>query len=83
MSELLCILIAVVYWLYIQLVIKGHRKMARPVKETPVLSGSDARQFEKTIKENESRKVSREAYERALKSFGSIKLTTSNKAIGA
>lgn len=48
--------------------------MARPVKETPILEGKDAREFEKTIKENESRKVTREEYERAEKAFEEIKI---------
>jgi hypothetical protein len=39
--------------------------MARKVKDTPVLTGEDARRFEKKIAENASCKVSREEHERA------------------
>lgn len=45
--------------------------MARPIKETPILTGKDAVRFKKIIQENERRKVSaseiqkgRQAYER-------------------
>jgi hypothetical protein len=48
--------------------------MARPVKETPVLKGKDALRFEKQIKENETRKVSESEYQRALKTFHSVKV---------
>lgn len=41
--------------------------MALPIKETPILKGKDAREFEKAIKENEDRKISREDYQRAKK----------------
>lgn len=47
--------------------------MARPIKETPVLTGRDARRFEEVLKNNETRKVSRESYERAVKAFESVK----------
>jgi hypothetical protein len=32
--------------------------MARPIKETPILTGKDAKRFEKAMKENEHRPVS-------------------------
>lgn len=56
--------------------------MARPIKETPVLSGSDARRFEKAIKENAERKVPRESYERAINVFRNIKIAE-KKLLGA
>jgi hypothetical protein len=56
--------------------------MARPIKETPVLTGRDAQRFEEAIKKNENTKVSRESYEHALKVFKSVKLV-STKAIGS
>lgn len=46
--------------------------MARPIKETPVLRGKNARDFEKAIKENEKKKVPRADYERALKVFDTV-----------
>jgi hypothetical protein len=47
--------------------------MARPIKETPVLSGKDAKRFEQQIKENEKRKVPESDYQRALKTFNAVK----------
>ena len=55
--------------------------MARPVKDTPVLTGKDARRFEQALKRNESAKVPREDYERAMRTFSRIKLR--GKARGA
>jgi hypothetical protein len=52
--------------------------MARPIKETPVLTGNDARRFEQAIKRNETTKVSREAYERAMKTFENISNKTAS-----
>lgn len=47
--------------------------MARPIKETPVLRGKDARRFEETIKRNETRKVSDAEYKRVMATYASIK----------
>ena len=46
--------------------------MAKPIKETPILWGKDARRFEKEVAENEGKKVSREKYLRAKEAFESI-----------
>ena len=48
--------------------------MARPIKETPVLTGKHALKFEKEIKQNESKKVTTESYQRALRAYNNIKL---------
>ncbi len=48
--------------------------MARPIKETPVLKGKDARHFEKEIKRNEARKVSNEKYQRAIDVYRRVKI---------
>lgn len=53
----------------LELKVKG---MARPVKETPVLSGKDAKRFERQIKENEKRQVSEAEYRRAVSTFHSV-----------
>lgn len=53
--------------------------MARPIKETPVLKGKNAKEFEKAIKQNENRKVSRATYERALDAYRSIKVVPDNR----
>lgn len=47
--------------------------MARPIKETPVLTGRHARKFDKQTKENEKRKVSESEYRRAMETYNSIK----------
>jgi hypothetical protein len=49
--------------------------MARPVKETPVITGKDAKKFATTIKANEKKRVSKAEFERALLSYKSIKIT--------
>ena len=48
--------------------------MARPIKETPVLTGTDALRFEKQIKENETgkNKVSESDYTRAQEAFKKV-----------
>lgn len=46
--------------------------MARPIKETPVLKGKDARKFEAELKKSESRKVSSENYKRAMATYERI-----------
>jgi hypothetical protein len=43
--------------------------MAIKVRETPILSGKDARRFEEEIKHNENKKVPKEDYERAMKVY--------------
>ena len=53
--------------------------MARPIKETPVLKGKNAKDFEKAIKQNEKRKVSRATYQRAIAVFRSIKEVPDNR----
>lgn len=49
--------------------------MACPIKETPVLTGEDARRFDKQIRlnEQESSKVSAEEYQRALAVYHNIR----------
>jgi hypothetical protein len=56
--------------------------MARPVKETPVLTGREALQFEKAVKKNENQKVPREQYERAENFFKSVKVAFDTKQVG-
>lgn len=48
--------------------------MARKVKETPMLSGKDAENFARAVKENESKKVSRVEYDRAKVIFDRVKV---------
>ena len=37
--------------LYVELTMKGESKVAKPIKETPILFGEDARKFEARMKE--------------------------------
>ena len=53
--------------------------MARPIKETPVLKGKNAKNFEKAIKQNEKRKVSQDKYQRAIAAFKRITVVTDNR----
>jgi hypothetical protein len=55
--------------------------MARPIKETPILTGKDARRFEQELKANENNKVTRESYDRAMSAFQDIK-QPQNKQLG-
>ncbi len=47
--------------------------MARPVKETPILIGKDARRFEKVLKRNERITVPPAKYQRAIETYDNIK----------
>lgn len=40
--------------------------MATPIKDTPVLTGKDARRFEAWMKENEGKKISQEERDRIM-----------------
>jgi hypothetical protein len=51
--------------------------MARPIKDTPILKGENARRFETWMKENESKKISDAEYSRIKKAGKSIKLFNS------
>lgn len=48
--------------------------MATKVKETPILTGKYARQFDQDVKANELNKVSSEAYKKAMKSYRRFKV---------
>lgn len=48
--------------------------MARAIKETPVLTGKNARRFEKIIKENENKKVKKVDYQRAIKAYANLEI---------
>lgn len=51
--------------------------MATPIKDTPVLTGKDARRFEAWMKENETKRVSPEEYERAMAVYRRVKVFNS------
>jgi hypothetical protein len=46
--------------------------MAKPIKETPILYGKNAKRFLKEIKENESKKISNKEYRRAMTIFDKV-----------
>lgn len=52
--------------------------MARTVKETPVLQGKDAKQFEENIKKNEHRRVSPEEYKKAIANYRRFNIVTAS-----
>ncbi len=52
--------------------------MARPIKETPILTGKDAERFQRIIKENENKKVPAADYERAQKAYENFHVITCN-----
>jgi len=43
--------------------------MARPIKETPVLTGKDAARFEKIIKKNETKRISSNEFQKAKQAY--------------
>ncbi len=49
--------------------------MAREIKETPVLEGTDAQHFNKEVKENEHKKVPLSDYDRAIENYNKIKFS--------
>ncbi len=61
--------------LYLQLM-KGGNKMARPIRETPILFGEDARRFEEKMKS--PRKVSKEERERRRKNYELVMKAATN-----
>lgn len=52
--------------------------MATPIKDTPVLTGKDAINFDAWIKSNADRKVSREEYQRILNSANKFRFVDNN-----
>lgn len=48
--------------------------MATPIKETPVLTGKEARNFEAWMKKNQDKKVSPEAYQRIKATVNKFKV---------
>lgn len=48
--------------------------MASPIRDTPVLTGKDARHFEAWMKENKDKKISSQAYARIKAAAKKFKL---------
>lgn len=48
--------------------------MATPIKPTPVLTGKDARRFEKMLKENETKRISAAELERIIAAGRNVKV---------
>ena len=46
--------------------------MARPIKDTPVLSGKAAKRFSEQIKKNENKKISAAKYKKAVDKYKQI-----------
>jgi len=53
--------------------------MATKVKDTPILRGEDAARFTRIIKENETKRVSQEEYNRAMEAFKKVRVFNSIK----
>jgi len=43
--------------------------MARPIKDTPILKGDDAKRFKDELKASEGKCVPREDYQRAMETY--------------
>ncbi len=50
--------------------------MATPIKETPILTGKEAKRFDDMMKQNENKKVPAEEYQRAVKNYQKFELVT-------
>lgn len=48
--------------------------MTLPIKDTPMLTGEDARRFEQAIRANEKHKIPAEDYKRAMRNFRLIRI---------
>ncbi len=48
--------------------------MAKPIKDTPVLSGKDAKRFNEIVKRNENIKVPRSDFERAKRAYANLRI---------
>ena len=48
--------------------------MALPIKETPILTGADAKKFEREIKQNKTRKIPKAEYVQAMDNYYRIKI---------
>lgn len=55
--------------------------MANPIKEIPVLTGSDARRFERWMKENESKKIDSKELERIRAVYSSVKIVDKRESV--
>lgn len=44
------------------------------IKDTPILTGGNAKRFNKIIKENEKKTVKKEDYERAMKAYSKLQI---------
>jgi hypothetical protein len=55
---------------------KGGNEMARPIRETPIMFGEDARRFEEKMKS--PRKVSKEERERRRKNYELVMKAATN-----
>ncbi|MBF0517125.1 MAG: hypothetical protein HQK97_08420 [Nitrospirae bacterium] len=47
--------------------------MARPIKETPTLTGKDAKRFLERMATVDKRRISKEGYEKSLANYEEIK----------
>lgn len=52
--------------------------MARPIKDTPILRGKDAKRFFEEIRKNEGKKVSHKEYKRAISIYEKVKQKNKN-----
>ena len=53
--------------------------MARPVKETPILTGKDAIRFEKAIKANEKKTISPDEHNRIISAWKKFRVVNNKE----
>jgi hypothetical protein len=55
--------------------------MARPVKETPILTGKDAKRFEEAIKANEKKTISPDEHKRIMAAWQKFKVINNKELV--
>ena len=53
---------------------KGADYMAKPIKDTPILKGNDAKRFSADIRANETKKISSAEYKKLMTSYNKFKI---------
>ena len=48
--------------------------MAKPIKDTPILKGKDAKRFSADIRANETRKISQAEYKKLMASYNKFNI---------
>ncbi|MDO9289032.1 MAG: hypothetical protein Q7T83_09595 [Thermodesulfovibrionales bacterium] len=63
------------YWVegWLEIIRHGGEKMAKQIKETPILSGRNAERFTKIIEKNKEKQASKSEYDRVMNNYNKLK----------